>query len=152
MFREYNEVGPRSQVSWRQSIIAGLLGKAEKIGTSTKVHPKSLIAHRKQPARSTRRCTHTKTKISPTRCKYCLGVRMHDAPTKRRALAEVASTNQRPYNRHETSYQCNKCNTALCTGKRVCRVGPKIGRKEAGRQNNTTSLPTHQTVSLLVYG
>lgn len=82
--REEELTSLRSQVKWREGIIAGLLDQSEKAHKGTPVHPKEGISYRKQPLPNDRRCTHEKVTI---RCAYCKGIRRGDRRLKRVPLA-----------------------------------------------------------------
>ena len=108
------ETIPRSQVPWREGIIAGLLADAKNAQNGTLVHPKERISHRKRALPDDEECEHVQVKIPQKDCVYCRGMRQGDRPCKRMALGQLADANNRAKARHVTSFGCKQCGVALC--------------------------------------
>jgi hypothetical protein len=114
----------RSQVSFRQSIIDGLLGlanDARSMPADVLISKKRRISHIDLKALTLPSTQHHQVKI-PSRkdCIFCKGFRLGDRPQKRRALSDIAVDQNRQSKRRATSYGCKECGVALCGGKRDC--------------------------------
>jgi hypothetical protein len=109
----------RSQVTFRQGIIAGLLGLANAVVTvpnNVPINPKKHISYINTDEGTLHITKHHKVKITTRKIwVYCKGLRFGDRPFKRRALSEIASNHNGQSNRRTSSYGCKECQVALCS-------------------------------------
>lgn len=110
------EINFRSQKDFRHQLIDSLLSMSKDISRSKKRR----ISHINIDSDTLPSIEHERIKTGHQRqCAAHGGLRLSDKPQKRQALAEIASSNNRPYIARRSIFGCRQCGVALCP-KGVC--------------------------------